>query len=45
MRYDSQIDSNLRRQPDIVRNAMREMHKRATLCVQRNGGHVEGQGE
>ena len=36
---------DLRRQPDIVRNAMREMHKRATLCVQRNGGHVEGQGE
>ena len=32
-------------QPDIVRNAMREMDKRATLCVQRNGGHVEGQGE
>ena len=36
---------DLRRQPDIVRNAMREMHKRATLCVQINGGHVEGQGE
>ena len=34
----------LRQQPDFIRRAVRDMHRRAILCVERNGGHVEGQG-
>ena len=34
----------LRQQPDFIRNAVRGMHRRTTLCVARNGGHVEGEG-
>ena len=31
----------LRQQPDMIRRAMRDMHRRTILCVERNGGHVE----
>ena len=37
----------LRQQPEIpemIRNAVRHMHKRTILCVERNGKHVEGHG-
>ena len=34
----------LRQQPDFIRRAVRDMHRRAMLCVERNVGHVEGQG-
>ena len=34
----------LQQQQDMIRNAVRGMQKRALLCVERNGGHVEGQG-
>ena len=34
----------LRQQPEMIRNAVRDMHKRTILCVERNGGHVEGHG-
>ncbi len=34
----------LRQQPDFVRRAVRGMLRRAELCVERNGGHVEGHG-
>ena len=34
----------LRQQPDFIRRVVRDMHRRAILCVKRNGGHVEGQG-
>ena len=34
----------LRQQPDIVRNAVRDMHKRTILCVKRNGGYVQRHG-
>ena len=42
-RISDEFDA-LRRQPDFIRRAVRHMHKRAVLCVERNGGHVEGQG-
>ena len=29
----------LRQQPDFIRRAVRDMHRRAILCVERNGGH------
>ena len=32
----------LRMQPGFIRNAVRDMHRRTTLCVARNGGHVKG---
>ena len=34
----------LRRQPDFIRRVVRDMYRRAILCGERNGGHVEGQG-
>ena len=34
----------LRHQAPMIRRAVREMEKRANLCVERNGGHVEGHG-
>ena len=34
----------LRQQPEMIRNVMRGMHRRTILCVERNGGHVEGHG-
>ena len=34
----------LQQQQYMIRNAVRGMQKRALLCVERNGGHVEGQG-
>ena len=34
----------LPQQPDFIRRAVRDMHRRAILCVERNEGHVEGQG-
>ena len=34
----------LQQQQDMIRNAVRGIQKRALLCVERNGGHVEGQG-
>jgi uncharacterized protein (UPF0248 family) len=35
----------LREQPVITRKAVRDMHKlRTVVCVERNGGHVEGHG-
>ena len=37
-------DYALQQQQDMIRNAVRGMQKRALLCVERNGGHVEGQG-
>ena len=32
----------LRQQPEIIRNAVRHVHKRTILCAERNGGHVKG---
>ena len=32
----------LRGQREVIRDAMRAMRTRAEVCVQRNGGHVEG---
>jgi hypothetical protein len=34
----------LRNNPNFITNAVRHMQKRTTLCVERNGGHVEGHG-
>ena len=34
----------LRQQPEMIRNAVRHMHKRTILCVERNGGCVEAHG-
>ena len=34
----------LRQQLDFVRRAVRAMLRRDELCVERNGGHVEGHG-
>jgi hypothetical protein len=34
----------LRNNPNFITNAVRHMQNRTTLCVQRNGGHVEGHG-
>ena len=34
----------LQEQPAVIRKAVRDMHKRTVLCVERNGGHVEGHG-
>ena len=34
----------LLQQHDFIRRAVREMRRRAILCVERNGGHIEGQG-
>lgn len=36
--------NDLRLQPDFIRRAVRDMQRRAALCVERNGGHVEGHG-
>lgn len=33
---------NLRRHPEIVRNAIRAMQAKATKCIDKNGHHVEG---
>ena len=42
------LRNELRQQPDFVRRLdeprVRAMLKRAELCVERNGGHVEGHG-
>ena len=40
-RISNEFDA-LRRQPEFIRRAVRDMHKRAILCVERNEGHVEG---
>ena len=34
----------LRNNPNFITNAVRHIQKRTTLCVQRNGGHVQGHG-
>ena len=34
----------LRQQPALISRAVRDMHRRTLLCVERNGGHVEGRG-
>ena len=34
----------LLQQPEMIRHVMRGMHRRTILCVERNGGHVEGHG-
>jgi hypothetical protein len=34
----------LREQPAIIRRAVSDMHRRTMLCVEREGGHVEGHG-
>ena len=34
----------LRHNPMFVAHAVRHMQKRTTLCIERNGGHVEGHG-
>ena len=32
----------LREQPAFIQRAVRDMHRRTMLCVEREGGHVEG---
>ena len=32
----------LRQRPEIITDAMRDMHRQTILCVARNGGHVKG---
>ena len=32
----------LRRDPELVRRAVRDMVRRVNLCIDKNGGHVEG---
>ena len=32
----------LRRDPDLVRRAVRDMVRRVNVCLDRNGRHVEG---
>ena len=32
----------LKRDPNLVRRAVRDMVRRATLCIERDGKHVEG---
>ena len=34
----------LREQPAFIQRAVRDMHRRTMLCVERKGAHVEGQG-
>ena len=34
----------LRQQPALISRAVRDMHRRTILCVERNGDHVEGRG-
>jgi hypothetical protein len=34
----------LREQPAIIRRVVSDMHRRTMLCVEREGGHVEGHG-
>jgi hypothetical protein len=34
----------LRQNRDFITRAVRHMRTRTTLCLPRNGGHVEGQG-
>ncbi|XP_028418180.1 uncharacterized protein LOC114543364 [Dendronephthya gigantea] len=34
----------LKEQPEMITRAVQAMQSRATLCVERNGGHVEGHG-
>ena len=34
----------LQQQQDMIRNAVRGMQQRALLCIERNGGHIQGQG-
>ena len=36
--------NDLRQQPEMIRNVMRGMQRRTILCVEPNGGHVEGHG-
>ena len=31
-------------QPAFIQRAVRDMHRRTMFCVEREGGHVEGQG-
>ena len=35
---------DLRRQPEFITRAVRAVHNRTVLSVERNGGHVEGHG-
>ena len=34
----------LRHNREFIVNAVQNMENRTTLCIERNGGHVEGQG-
>ncbi len=34
----------LREQPAMINQAVRDMHRRTLLCVERNKGHVDGRG-
>ena len=36
--------NTLRQRPEMIQRALRDMHRRTLLCVERNGGHVEGHG-
>ena len=46
MRYASIIEEfdALRQQPALISRAVRDMHRRTIICVERNGAHVEGRG-
>ena len=35
----------LKENPDLIKKVMRSMRKRAQVCVNRNGGQVEGKGQ
>ena len=35
----------LKENPDLMKKVMRSMRKRAQVCVNRNGGQVEGRGQ
>ena len=35
---------DLRQQPELIVRSVRAMQARAELCIERNGGHVEGHG-
>ncbi len=37
-----QAVDNLRQDQDLIRRAVRDMRRRCQLCIDRNGGHVEG---
>ena len=34
----------LRQRPEMIRYAVRNMHKRTIICVERDGGRIEGHG-